>query len=250
MKGELQFTEYTRGMYLGVKSKYWSYLNNLRIKKFRKVLSSYANELHKIIEFGAYDLFFFTQVSDVIIEKKCSKYTFTDLYNTTGIVNIAESNMAILQSDSTIQFNLIPSKGEEISNKTKELYDAIFIFETLEHVLDEKRVIESISKILNRGGLVFVGAPQEFGIMLFLKEMGRLIVIGKKNHSFKEIFYATFGKMSRVKRVAGDHQGYDYRETKNIFQNAEFEHLGTHNYPNKIFSYGTIMVFKKPSASL
>ncbi|MCP4607485.1 MAG: methyltransferase domain-containing protein [Planctomycetes bacterium] len=246
MKEEFKFTEYTKNNYLNAKSKMWSYFNKLRLKRIEKILLKYDNNFQRILEFGSLDLYFATNIIKILNTKNCEKYTFTDLYDPElNVLELAENNMSILQKRYKIEFNIVCSTGEDIHNKVKEIYDSIFIFETLEHVQDEQKVIDNMNKLSKQGGLVFVTAPQEFGMMFFFKELGRLLIVGKTQHKPKEVFYATFGKMNKVKTVIGSHIGYDYRKTITLFQNSGFELLYKHNYPNRVLSYGAVLVFRK-----
>ncbi|PIN81341.1 hypothetical protein COV13_01530 [Candidatus Woesearchaeota archaeon CG10_big_fil_rev_8_21_14_0_10_32_9] len=239
-----KFTDYTKNMYLNKKSRFWSYFNLLRISKAKKLLKKY-NSFKKVIEFGSYDLFFITQIKDIIKSKKNSAFYFTDLYDE-ELLSIAKHNLSLIKKESPlINFRIIASSGEKINENLKENFDSVFIFETLEHVQDEEKTIVNINNLLNKGGYVFVGAPVEFGLFFFLKELGRLLILGKTNHSAKEMFFASIGKMKKVKRVIGSHKGYDYRNTIKLFEKESLKLVEKIYYPSKLTPYGVILVFKK-----
>ena len=222
--GKFRFTKYTKNMYCNNKSKFWSIINNFRIKKTKNIFLQPYIDFNKILEFGSFDLYLSTTLLDFFSSRDCKNYTFTDVYGTEShgvgneVLEIANYNLNILKNKYTnIKFNLVSSSGENINKKLKEKFNTIFIFETLEHVQDEKRVISNLNQLLTPKGTVIVSVPVEFGLMFFIKEMGRLFVLGKTNHSFKEIIYATFGKLDKVKRVINTHKGYDYRVSKQNF---------------------------------
>lgn len=246
MNEKFKFTQYTKNMYLSSKSFWWSYFNNLRLKKLKKLFSKYDSNFDKIIEFGSYDLYFSTTKLKFFQRKNCSKYTFTDLYDSKEIKSILKHNLAIIKNKfEKISFNAIPSKGEVIDKKISSKYGSVLIFETLEHVQDEKKVISNLNKLLRLEGYVFVGAPVEFGLMFFFKEMGRLVFLGRTNHNLKEIFFATFGMMNFVKPQVGSHKGYDFRRTKKLFLKKGFILVEQKTYPNRLLPYGVTMLFKK-----
>lgn len=233
-------------MYLSSKSFWWSYFNNLRLKKLKKLFSKYDSNFDKIIEFGSYDLYFSTTKLKFFQRKNCSKYTFTDLYDSDEAFSFAKHNFSILKKKfKNISFNILSSTGESIHGKLKQKYTSAFIFETLEHVQDEKKVISNLNKLLRLEGYVFVGAPVEFGLMFFFKEMGRLVFLGRTNHNLKEIFFATFGMMNFVKPQVGSHKGYDFRRTKKLFLKKGFILVEQKTYPNRLLPYGVTMLFKK-----
>ena len=148
--------------------------------------------------------------------------------------------------DNTKFIPTVLSTGDQkINENLKENFDSVFIFETLEHVQDEEKTIVNINNLLNKGGYVFVGAPVEFGLFFFLKELGRLLILGKTNHSAKEMFFASIGKMKKVKRVIGSHKGYDYRNTIKLFEKESLKLVEKIYYPSKLTPYGVILVFKK-----
>jgi hypothetical protein len=239
------FTDYTKNMYLKNKSKFWSYFNLLRLSKTKKLLKKY-NSFKKVIEFGSYDLFFFTQIKDIIKSKKNSSFYFTDLYTNEELLSKAKHNLHLIEKNNpNINFRIITSSGENINENLKEKFNSVFIFETLEHVQDEKKTITNISNLLDEGGHIFVGAPVEFGLFFFLKELGRLLILGKTNHSIKEIFFASIGKMNKVKRIIGSHKGYDYRNTIKLFEKEHIKLIEKIYYPNKLMQYGVILVLKK-----
>lgn len=82
-------------MYLNKKSRFWSYFNLRRISKTKKLLKKY-NSFASVIEFGSYDLFFVTQVMDIMKSKNNSYFYFTDVYNQ-GVLDIARHNLALIK---------------------------------------------------------------------------------------------------------------------------------------------------------
>lgn len=97
----------------------------------------------KILEFGSYDAFFLTSIFEFIKTKKCKQYNLTDIYTRRDSLHLAKHNFQILRKKTSgIKFDIISSYGETILKKIKKSYDLIFIFETLEHVNDEKKLLE------------------------------------------------------------------------------------------------------------
>lgn len=232
-------------MYLDNKSKFWTYFNSLRISQTKEILQKY-DSYGSVIEFGAYDLFFITQVSDFLKAKGNRRYYFTDIFTDEEIFEFAKHNLPIIQKNNPeIDFKLVQSFGENINENLQETFDSVFIFETLEHVDDEAKTIKNIKGLLNDNGYVFVGAPVEFGLFFLLKDLGRLLILGEANHSFKEMFLATIGKMDKVKRVKGFHQGYDYRQTIKLFEKEAMKLVEKVYYPNNFLRYGVLLVFQK-----
>ncbi len=247
MINKFRYTTYTKSMYLDSKSKSWTKINHIRIKKIKQIISKYPKNFNKIIEMGSHDLYFITRIFNLLKKNNCSKYTFSDIYETNGILEFAKKNLTVLKKkfNDKIKFDIISTKGEELSSKTKNKYNSLFIFETLEHVDNELEVIKNINNILDDEGLAFVAVPKEFGLMFLFKELGRLLILGKTNHNIKEIFNGFIGNMKKVERVKGTHKGYDYRITKKMFNKNGFKLLEEYYYPNKFLAYGVIYVFKK-----
>lgn len=261
-----KFSEYTQNMYLNKKSKFWTYFNILRINKIIELLKKH-NNFNDIIEIGAFDLYFGTLVLNFLSIKNLKSYYFVDIYNDkynnfdnhknkvleemkesefSSIYEIAKFNIKELKkNNSNIKFELISSFVENLDEKLNKSFDAVFIFETLEHVIDEEKTINNINNLIKENGYVFVSVPVEFGFMFLLKEIGRFLVLGKTNHSLKEIFFSTFGYLNKVKRVLGAHNGYDYRNTIKMFEKFSFKMIEKIYYPNRILKYGVIFVFQK-----
>lgn len=155
---------------------------------------------------------------------------------------------------------IIKSNGEYLPFKS-HIFDLVLCFETLEHVGDEKRVIEEINRVSTMDAILVISAPIEFGLMLIFKEIFRELVsspIYRGSHSaayrtnrytLKEILAAgVFGKTDWVTRIPHSHKGYDYRNTLKLLS-FSWQLTGELNYPFGFFpgflSYGCILVLEK-----
>lgn len=144
--------------------------------------------------------------------------------------------------------HLIKSLGEHIP-LTKNYFDFVLCCETLEHVNNEISVINEIKRVSRENSILVISAPIEFGPILFFKEFIRKLLYNSKEYSFKELVYACiFCDLKYVKRVKGDHKGYDYKNTISYLSpdyvlinkiNTPFEYLPDY------LSYGTILIFRK-----
>lgn len=80
MKKKLEFTEYTKNMYFGETSKFWTYFN---IKRNQIILKKIISNLKKkdiILEIGAYDAYF----ANELLKKskiKPKKYILSDIFD-------------------------------------------------------------------------------------------------------------------------------------------------------------------------
>ena len=238
----MKFTKYTEEMYFGKRSKIWSWFNNLRVRKVEKLLTTYEN-YGSCLELGSYDLFFPSRSLGYLIDHGCISFTFVDLYDNKIVTDCAEHNLDLLKEKYLLNMNLVASTGENMNKTITDPCNTAFVFETLEHVQDEAKVISNLN--ISEGGHVFVGAPKEFGFFAFVKDLGRLIILGKLNHSVKELVNLLLGRTEKIQRQPGGHKGYDYRNTWSLFEKNGYELIEEVHYPCKLLSYGVIGVFKK-----
>ena len=137
----------------------------------------------------------------------------------------------------------------------------ILSFETLEHVHDERQVINEINRVSKNNSHLVLAVPIEFGLVLLFKEFFRGLVAHKlykgswsqsvreARYSVKELFYAVcYRKTDKVVRIPHTHKGYDYRETLDLL-NTHWRVIYKINTPFNFLpdqlSYGCIFVLKK-----
>jgi len=241
-----KFSEYTENMYLNNRSKVWSYFNNLRNKKIMQLITKTVNKNDSILEIGSYDGYFISRfLEEIQVEVK--NIDLLDLYDTEKdfLKDLIVHNVNLFQSiKPSVQFNIISGSAE--NNESLLKYDKIFIFETLEHVNDETIVIKNIKNSLKQNGIVYVSLPVEFGMLFFIKDLGRRFINKDQYHKWEELFWGTIGKPKKIKRIPRQHKGYDYRDTITSFKNKGLNLIYEIGYPfnNSFFAYGKILVFK------
>jgi len=155
---------------------------------------------------------------------------------------------------------VIQSVGEYLPYKS-QVFDLVLCFETLEHVGDEKKVIEEISRVSTKDAILVISAPIEFGLVLILKEIFRELIsspiyrgsyskaVRQNRYTLKEILAGgLFGKTDRIKRIPHSHKGYDYRGTLDLLS-SNWQLVEKLNYPIVFFpdllSYGCVLVLEK-----
>lgn len=246
-KAQYVWHEYTKNMFLSNKSKIWSFFNKKRLDLTNKYVTKYLKR-GNVLDIGSYDGFV---IYDLLKNKsliKVNEINFLDLYNDSKseVLGMIKNNQKIFQKKyPKMNFNIIKKTAEEITEKEK--YDNVFVFETLEHVENEEKVIENISKALKTNGLLFVTYPVEFGFMFFFKDLGRRFITRKSYHPIKELFYGLIGKTSKIKRTPRGHKGYDYRNTIKLIEKNGLKKIKNKYYPinNNRLAYGGSVVFKK-----
>lgn len=144
--------------------------------------------------------------------------------------------------------HIIKSVGEYIPLKDN-FFDLVLSFETLEHVDDEISVIKEIKRISKNNSILVISAPIEFGPILLIKEIIRVLFFGSNTYSLKELFYACIVcDLKRVNRVKHAHKGYDYNNTIKLLY-PDYQLMDKINTPFKnmpdFLSYGTILILKK-----
>ena len=244
----MKFSPYTDNMYLSKKNASWTYFNLCRQKLIAKIVKKYRLSKKRILEVGAYDIYGLSYLLDSGAIKKASDYSGLDIYSfhSPQIIKLARKNLLILKKKNRVlKYKLIDSKLEGF--KTTKKFDAIFLFETLEHVENEKKCIDTLKKIVKRNGLLIISVPIEKYFGTFIKEIGRKIILKRCNYSWREIGYFLLGKMDKVRRKIGSHVGYDYDNTLRILKRNGFKVVYDRGYPVNIkyFDYGKVFVLKK-----
>ena len=240
-----KWSEYSKNMYFGGKSKAWTKFNLKRIKLVKKTIQKHLKK-GQTLEIGSYDLFSITNIMHQKNKHKFKEITLLDLYTEKEIYAIAKNNMNLLKEKyPKTKFELKRGDAQKLNLKKK--YDNVFAFETLEHIKEEKKAIENIGKITKKDGLLFISYPIEFGAVFVIKSIGRKILLGNDKHTIKELFYGLIGKTKKLTKIKGSHRGYDFRETFRELEKNKFKLQKNKYYPinNKFFAYGGCAVFRK-----
>lgn len=238
---------YTNNMFLGKTSKAWSFFNNKRLNLTVKHVKRHLKK-GNVLDIGSYDGFVIYSLLKKRALNNATEINFLDLYNDkkSGVLEIIENNKKVFKKEyPKIKFNIIKKTAEEI--KEKEKYDNVFIFETLEHVEDEEKVINNINNSLKKKGRLFITYPVEFGVLFFFKDLGRRFILRKQYHSLKELLYGLFGVTKKIERAPRGHKGYDYRNTVKIAESKGFNIIKNKYYPinNKYLAYGGSIILEK-----
>lgn len=87
-------------------------------------------------------------------------------------------------------------------------FDIAIAMETLEHV-PEEMLAPYLAKLAGvTDQYILITAPNEKGVVFFLKYLIKLLSGEVEKHSLTEFVNATLGRMDRIKR--GHHKGFDY----------------------------------------
>lgn len=225
------------------------YPQRKRIKELTQICKGFPNRM--TLDIGCNDLFFDKDI--VPLQKTligCDLGWEDSLQR--AKVNIKQykwNNVDILQSIG----EFLPLKDQT--------FELILSFETLEHVHDERQVINEINRVSKNNSHLVLAVPIEFGLVLLFKEFFRGLVAHKlykgswsqsvreARYSVKELFYAVcYRKTDKVVRIPHTHKGYDYRETLDLL-NAHWRVISKINTPFNFLpdqlSYGCILVLKK-----
>jgi len=225
------------------------YPHRKRSRDLAIVCQRYYNK--KTLDIGCGDLYF---SKDIIAQQNL--FVGSDLGWEDSLCK-AKANIELFDWKNVV---IIKSNSECLPIKS-HIFDLVLCFDTLEHVDDEKKVIEEINRISTKDAILVISAPIEFGLMFIFKEFFRKLVsspIYRGSHSvahrtnrytLKEILAAgVLGKTDWVKRIPNSHKGYDYRNTLKLLS-FSWQLIGELNYPFGFFpgflSYGCILVLEK-----
>jgi ubiquinone/menaquinone biosynthesis C-methylase UbiE len=214
------------------------YPHRKRFKDLSRVCKDIMDQ--RVIDVGCQDLFF-----DREIIPYQNIFVGCDLNWENGLLYAKENVI----KHGWNHVHLIKSTGEYLPC-CDGFFNTILSFETLEHVDDERRVLNEFVRISFDNAILVISAPIEFGFILLMKQFFRLLLYHDNNtYSLKEIFYAgVLCKPNKVKRYKHSHKGYDYRNTINMLI-PNFKLVKKTNTPFRwlpdFLSYGTILVFSK-----
>lgn len=150
----------------------------------------------KLINFRIYYYFikkFFSKKKINCLEIGCGEgYGARYLSSKVNYFGAELDNFSIKKHNYNYYKKIIFYKGNFLTNKNikKNYYDAIIFNGVFEHLLNLKKTIKFIDRVVKKGGLVFINVPNEFNILqnYYLKKK-RI----KKNHapwvSFEHVNY-------------------------------------------------------------
>ncbi len=177
----------------------------------------------------------------------------TVLDNDPALIKIANN-----QGYKTICVNL----NDEIALKPLNRYDAIFMFDILEHLVDPEIMLNQISKKQRKGDLIFITVPNSLNIInRFYYLFGNSLDITDMNHLTKKIFsdhlhVVTFKKIKklfskyryRLKVINRYYPSKISRHKKNFFYVAVYKIINFFRinrlFP-EFFSFGYFIVGEK-----
>lgn len=96
-------------------------------------------------------------------------------------------------------------------------FDVVCCLETLEHVYDMPGAVEEFKRIVADDGTLIVSVPIERGLPILLKQGISNLFFGgyRGKYTWKEIWHATTGQMSRIERPSlSSHKGFDYKTVR------------------------------------
>ena len=172
-------------------------LHLARFNWLRRKLEKLECPATRVIELGCFD----GKVLD-FLPSKPDYYVGYDA-NWEGGVTLARRKWA---SCPNYHFRICTTPAE--MDLGTDRFDIAIAMETLEHVPDEivRPYLEKLAGVTDR--YIFITAPNEKGIVFFLKHIVKLLFGEVEKHSVPEFVNATLGRMDRIPR--GHHKGFDY----------------------------------------
>jgi hypothetical protein len=244
----LQFSNYTKNMYMFNKSSLWSKFNLIRVNLVLKYLWKLNTKWKDILEIWAYDLFFINYCLDKNLLIDSKTIDISDLYDVIDkqIVKYSDDNLNILKEKyKWIEFNKISQYLEKVDLSKR--YDYIIICETLEHTNIELECIKNLSKLIKVWWKIIVSVPVEHWWLFFIKDLGRKILLWERTNTIKEMFYGLIWRTDKIERIIWWHKWYDFRNTKKMFLNNWFTIEKQKFYPFNLifFGYWVVWEFRK-----
>ena len=109
-------------------------------------------------------------------------------------------------------FQIIHDNAEKQLNKINDV-DIVVALETFEHIPENivVRIVEEISRIKPK--LFVCSVPVEIGPAIWLKNLGSLATgyMRHTEYTWKETFWAGFGKLDKLPPHGTGHKGFDWR---------------------------------------
>ena len=121
---------------------------NFTYKPFISLLDGYLRKKSSILDIGCG-----TGAVDFYLAS--SDHSIDGIDVSTRAISACKRDSRLLGFDSKLRFKV--NSLETISKKKK--YDAIILFEVIEHIKDDKRAIKKIISLLKNSGLLFISTP-------------------------------------------------------------------------------------------
>lgn len=172
----------------------------------------------------------------------------SDLYDDSKDFLLSETTNNLSYFRDNYKWIKFDKLSENLENfNSKKSYDLIFIFETLEHVINEEESIDNLYKLLNIWWKIIVSVPIEYWVLFFIKDLWKRFIIKKDYHSFKELFYWLIWMIDKIKRVPRWHKWYNYKNTKKLLIDKWFKLKEQKIYPFNLWIvwYGVVWVLEK-----
>jgi SAM-dependent methyltransferase len=174
-----------------------------------------------VMDYGAYDGRMLNQfVKDKIIDKAIS----VDLNK-----EVVESNKTLLASGHDL---ILIYKGEPLPFE-KEAFDCITMMGVLEHVFDQKALLNELSRVLKKNGILIVAVPGkhlfsflDLGNWKFVfPQIHRLYVETRfgKDYYNKHFIKCINGLIGDIEVEKKWHQHFSYKELSDLLQKSGFE---------------------------
>ncbi len=230
-----RLTSYTRRLYYSkTRSIHWH-----RMSLVLSLLRSRPEILtgRTILELGCSDLFFLALASECRLIP--NEYTGIDVF-WEDAEEPARTNACILRQRHPMALRLVNQTAD--LELPSQQFDTVVALETIEHVDSEAIVIEKVSRCVRPGGHFLISVPVEIGPVAVLKEAVRALLTRTSSYSFYELSSALFGKLDGVRRITGDHKGFDFRTTRNHLLQNSFLPISEQFYPGSKWpwAYGYI----------
>jgi SAM-dependent methyltransferase len=178
-----------------------SYRYRSILSVFKQLSASISNRPIRVIDIGCAHAKLF------LILNNRFRIDYTGIEPNQTLAKIAKERY---QTNSN--FKIIHDAAE---NQIREVINAdiIVALETLEHIPEHVvvRIVEEISKI--RPKLFVCSVPVEIGPAIWLKNLGSVATgyVRHKEYTWKETFWAGFGKLDKLPPHGTGHKGFDWR---------------------------------------
>jgi len=141
-----------------------------------------------------------SSVLDVGIAEGPFLPTLSKYFNQVVGVDINYDHIKVAQSITNCASNrlqnsvLAVADGMALPFRTNR-YDIVFCLETLEHVTSIHNVLEEISRVLKKGGILISSVPIEIGLPILIRQIaGKMLGFPRDSYSSREIIDAIIGR--------------------------------------------------------
>jgi len=234
------FSDYTNRLY----NSPVRHIHSIRARHVVDIVGNNASLFtgKRVLELGCSDLYFLTRFAGVGFRPK--EYVGVDIF-WEDTEEQAQHNAKILRQQHALNISLYNQPAERLMPQGG--FDLVVALETLEHVENEELVLSNLRDATNTGGYFLFSLPVEFGVMLLAKEFARMTLKRKIQYSPTELVWAALGRTWKIRRVLGDHKGYDYRLTLERLRKRQFSPVEERLYPfsRQYFAYGYVGLWRK-----